>query len=151
MSEPIRGDRGASTMAPNSEPVNRPADPAATSVGDLVGQIADDLSTLLHQEVALAKAEAKEEAKKAGKAAGLFGGAGLGGWMFAIFATVAAMTALDIAIPLWAAALIVAAIWAVVAGVLAMRGRDQMRQMRGLPETTNSLKEDAQWARHPTT
>jgi len=146
MSESIRNETST-----KPRDVIDPETDATPSVGDLVGQVASDLSTLIRQEVDLAKAEATAEAKRAARAAALFGGAGLAGWMLALFAAVTAMLALDVAIPLWAAALIVAVIWAAVAAVLAIRGRSEMRHVRGLPETKESLKEDAQWARHPIT
>jgi len=150
MSEPLRSQSStASGVASPGAGSGVPSD--SNSVGDLVGQVAHDLSTLIRQEVDLAKAEATAEAKKAARAAGLFGGAGLAAWLLAVFATVTAMAALDIAIPLWAAALIVAFIWGLAAAVFAMRGRTEMRQVRGLPETKESLKEDAEWARHPIT
>lgn len=45
--------------------------------------------------------------------------------------------------------LIVGAMYAVIAGVLAMQGRTTAQQVDTLlPETTQSLKEDARWARN---
>jgi len=50
--------------------------------------------------------------------------------------------------PLWLAALIVTAVWAVVAAVLAVTGRSAIRQSNPqLPKTQQTLKEDAAWAR----
>ena len=120
------------------------------SLGDLLGQVTSDLSTLMRQELELAKAEARQEAKKAGKAAGMFGGAGFAGYMVALFATVALMAALASVIPWGWAALIVAALWGIVALVLYSRGRSEMRRVQGMPHTKETLKEDAEWARHPT-
>jgi len=125
-------------------------DVADKSVGELVAKVTSDLSTLLRQEVELAKAEAKDEAKKAGKAAGMLGGAGFAGYMVALFATVAAMAGLAAVMPWGWAALIVTAVWAVVALVLYTRGRAEMKRVQGMPRTKDSLKEDAEWARHPT-
>lgn len=119
------------------------------SVGDLLGQVTRDLSVLVRQEMELAKVEAKEEARKAGKAAGMFGGAGFSGYMVAVFGTVTALAALTVAIPVVFAALIVTVIWGAVGAVLALRGRDEMRRIHGMPKTKETLKEDAQWARHP--
>lgn len=120
------------------------------SLGDLLSQVTTDLSQLMRQELELAKAELKEEAGKAGKAAGMFGGAGFAGYMVALFATVALMAALDAIMPLGWAALIVTALWAIVAFVLYSRGRAEMRRVKALPRTKETLKEDAEWARHPT-
>jgi len=120
------------------------------SIGELLSQVTSDLSQLMRQELELAKAEAKEEARKAGKAAGMFGGAGFGGYMVALFVTVTVMAALDVVMPLALAALIVTVIWGVVALLLYTRARKEMRRVQGMPRTKDSLKEDAEWARHPT-
>jgi len=116
------------------------------SVGQLVSQLTTDLGELTRQELALAKAELQTEAKKAGKGAGMLGGAALAGWMVALFVSLAVMWALDEAMDLIWAALIVAAIWAVVATVLAMTGRKELQDVNPKPDqTVESLKEDAKW------
>lgn len=123
------------------------------SLGSLLSQVTSDLSQLMRKEIELAKAEAKEEARKAGKAAGMFGGAGFAGYMVALFATVAVMAALAVVMPWAVAALIVTLLWGVVALALFTRGRKEMREVQAtstLPRTKQTLKEDAEWARHPT-
>ncbi|MFF0205194.1 phage holin family protein [Streptomyces sp. NPDC005017] len=121
------------------------------STGELLSAVTSDLQTLFRQEVELAKTEIREEATKAGKAAGMYGGAGFGGYMVALFLSFAAVFGLANVIDAGWAALVVAVVWAVVAAVLYMKGRSQMREVSPKPEQTmQSLKEDAQWARHPT-
>ena len=116
------------------------------SLGEIVSHLTNDLGTLTRQELALAKAELQAEAKKAGKGAGLLGGAAFAGWMVALFLSLTAMWALDEAMDLIWAALIVAAVWAVAAAVLAMRGRKELREVSPKPDqTVESLKEDAKW------
>ena len=107
---------------------------------------------LVRQEVELAKTEMAEKGKKAGIGAGFLGGAGVAG-----LAALGALTAflilvLDLAMPAWAAALIVTALWAAVAGVLALRGREKVREVgRPVPEqTADSVKEDVQWLKGQT-
>ncbi|MGI5157378.1 phage holin family protein [Microbispora sp. CA-102843] len=95
-----------------------PSPPAEPSLGKLVGEIGEDLSTLFRQEVALAKAEIRQEAAKAGKAAGMLGGAGFAGYMVALLVTLAVVFGLGNVMDLAWAALIVAAVWAVIGGVL---------------------------------
>ncbi|MGW0916979.1 phage holin family protein [Streptomyces sp. NPDC002784] len=122
-----------------------------SSVGELLSGMASDVQTLLRQEVELAKAEIREEAGKAGKAAGMYGGAGFGGYMVALFASLAAMFALANVMDTGWAALIVTAVWAAIAAILFVMGRSKMREVSPKPEqTVETLKEDAQWARHPT-
>jgi hypothetical protein len=108
----------------------------AASVGDLLGNVTRDLSTLMRQELALAQAELKQEATKTGKAAGAFGGAGLAAWFLVLFLSLALWAGLsNLMDPGWAA-LIVAAIWAVIAAILYTTGRAKFRQVHPKPERT---------------
>jgi len=133
---------------PNSAGRNDPPDIEGQSVGDLVGEIAEDVSRLLRQEIDLAKAEAKQEVTKLGRGAGLLGGAGVAGHLLLLFASVALMLVLGRIMDLDLAALIVAVIWAVVAALLAVTGRRQLKSIDPqLPKTTQTLKEDVQWAK----
>jgi hypothetical protein len=122
-----------------------------TSVGELLSAVTSDVQTLFRQEVELAKTEVKQEATKAGKAAGMYGGAGFAGYMVLLFLSLAAVLGLANVMDGGWAALIVTAVWAVVAAVLYARGRTRMRTVTPKPEqTVETLKENAQWARHPT-
>jgi uncharacterized membrane protein YqjE len=116
---------------------------------DLLKELSDHTTTLVKQEIDLAKAELSEKAKKAGQGAGMFGGAGLFG-VFAFAAlTTCIIAALESPLNLWLAALIVAVVYAVVAGVLALQGRNKVKEA-GPPvpeQTTESVKEDVQWAK----
>lgn len=115
---------------------------AEVSVGELVGQVASDLSTLVRQEMELARAELKEEVAKAGKGAGLLGGAGYAGLLLGVFASLTVMFLLDLALPLWAAALVVTAVWGAVGAVLFRKGRQQLQAVNPTPtRTVDSLKE----------
>ncbi|WP_218031399.1 phage holin family protein [Nocardioides psychrotolerans] len=107
-----------------------------------------DLTTLIRQEMDLAKTEMKQEVVKAGKGAGLLGGAGLAGWFLLLFLSLTLMFALDEAMPIWAAALIVTAVWGIAAAALALMGKKAIQEANPqLPETQQTLKEDVQWAR----
>ena len=104
--------------------------------------MAADLSKLMRQELELAKAEMKVELSKAGKGAGLLGGAGYAGLLLGVFASITLMYLLNLAMPLWVAALIVTALWAAVAFVLYTKGREQIKTVNPTPtQTLNSLKE----------
>lgn len=122
-----------------------------SSLTDLVGEVTDDLQTLFRQEVALAKTELKEEATKAGKAAGLYSAAGFAGYMTVVLLSFAAVFGLAELVGLGWAALIVAVVWAIAGAILYFVGRNRMREVSPKPERTiETLKEDAQWAKHPT-
>jgi Putative Actinobacterial Holin-X, holin superfamily III len=116
------------------------------SVGELVSGIAQDLSTLMRQELDLAKAEIRQEASKAGKAAGALGGAGIAGWMVALFLSFTLLYLLDSAIDAGWAALIVALIWAVIGAVLFVIGRNRLKSVDPTPHrTVETVKEDVEW------
>lgn len=124
------------------------SDVAERSLGDIVGEIAEDLSRLVRQEIELAKTEAKQEVTKLGKGAGMLGGAGIAAHLLLLFGSVALMLVLGRVMPLDLAALIVAVVWAIVAAVLAARGRRQLESFDPkLETTTQTLKEDVQWAK----
>ena len=119
------------------------------SLGDIVGDIASDLSTMVRSELELAKTEAKQEVSKAGKGAGLLGGAAMSGWLALLFLSLCAMYLLDNSMEIEWAALIVFAVWAVIAAIAASLGRKQMQEVNPKLETTQkTLKEDVQWAKN---
>ncbi|MFD4195925.1 MULTISPECIES: phage holin family protein [Amycolatopsis] len=125
-----------------SQPPGQRPDVADASVGQLMSNISQDLSTLMRQELELAKAEVKAEAKQAGKGAGMLGGAGFGGYMVALFLSIALWWALANVMDQGWAALIVAGVWAVIAAVLYVMGRSRMRRVDPVPErTVDSLKQ----------
>jgi hypothetical protein len=126
--------------------MSRPLDPTVPppdsrpSVGELFSEVAEDLSTLLHQEVELAKAELRQSATRAGKGAGLLAGAGFGGYMVLLFASIAAWWGIGDAIGHGWSALIVAAIWLIVAAVLGVTGRREISAVPGVPRTAQTVK-----------
>jgi uncharacterized membrane protein YqjE len=119
------------------------------STGDLLKELSDHTTILVKQEIDLAKAELSEKGKKAGKGAGMFGGAGLFGVFSFAALTTCIIAALESPLNLWLAALIVAVVYAVIAGVLALQGRNKVQEV-GPPvpeQATESVKEDVQWAK----
>ena len=111
------------------------------SIGALVSDISADLSTLMRQEVALAKAEVKDSATKAGKGAGMLGGAGYAGHFLVLFLSLALwMGVANLIDSLGWAALIVAVLWGIVAAVLAVLGRTELKKVEGVPRTTDTAQ-----------
>ena len=109
------------------------------SLGEVMGDLTRNVSTLLQQEVALAKAELSQSGKRAGKGVGLFAGAAIAGILFLVFLSVSAWWGLGEAIGHEWSALIVAAVWVIIAIILALLGRKEMQRIRGLPTTTETL------------
>jgi len=121
----------------------------ATSTGNLVKQLSEQTSTLVRQELDLAKAELAEKGKTAGVGAGMLGGAGVAGLLALGALTATLILLLAEAMDAWVAALILTVVWTAAAGVLALTGRDRVRE--GMPpapeQTVESVKEDVQWAK----
>ena len=120
-----------------TEPLGAPPQ----SVGDLLSEVTRDLSTLLRQEVELAKAEALQSTKAAAKGGSMFAGAAVAGHFVLLFLSIALWWALGDAMDSmgWSA-VIVAVLWAVVAAVLAARGKAEAKRVGGMPRTTDTVK-----------
>jgi hypothetical protein len=126
-----------------SPPKDRP-------LGELIGNITDDLSTLFRKEIELAKAEARHEGKKVAMATGMYAGAAVAGLLTAIMLSFALVYALsEIMHPGWAA-FILTIVWAFVGLLLYYEARRKLKTVEPLPQTTQSLKENAQWLQNPT-
>src|SRR5688572_19563663 len=111
-----------------------------SSVGEIISDISENLSTLIRQETELAKAELRDTATRTGKGAGLLGGASVAGHFVLLFLSIALWWAIGGAIGHSWAALIVAALWALVAAVLAATGRSKLKEVKGMPKTASTAK-----------
>ena len=111
------------------------------SLGEMFASFSANLSALMRQEVQLAKAEATQSAKQGGRGAGMFAGAAVGGFLALLFLSMALMWALGEWMHLGWAAVIVAVVWAVAAAVLASMGKKQFDDMKGLPQTQETIGE----------
>jgi uncharacterized membrane protein YqjE len=138
----VQGMQGVRVSGDTAAPSDSPR-----SLGEIVGDITQDLSTLVRQEMDLATSEMKREVAKVGKGVGMFGGAGAFGYLSLIFLGLTLTWLLDNWMPVELAAFIVTVIWAAVAGALALKGRQEIKDANPeLPVTQHTLKEDAQWA-----
>jgi uncharacterized membrane protein YqjE len=126
-------------------PIISPATPTGDrSTAELVKLAAEQVSTLVRDELKLAQLELTEKGKRAGLGVGMFGGAGV----VALYGVGALLAALIIGLatvmPGWLAALIVGVALFIVAGVLALLGRGQVK--RAVPpmpqETVAGVKAD---------
>lgn len=124
-----------------SDPTPSEEKAATNSLGDLLGEVSRDLSTLMRQELALAKAELRETATKSAKGAGLMGAAVYAALMAVFFLSIALWWALGYLMGRGWSGVVVAVIWAVIALVLFLVGRQQLKQVEGLPQTVDTVKE----------
>jgi uncharacterized membrane protein YqjE len=152
MADVTNGGRGAHAAGTTTGPVTGSVDdPRDRSIGELVKDLSSQTSTLVRKEIELARAEIQEKGKVAGKGAGLLAGAAVFGLLALGALTAALIALLDKAMATWVAALIVMALWAVVALVLAKAGQKSLqRATPPVPQTVETVKEDIQWAKNPT-
>lgn len=117
---------------------------AEEPVTELVKQASEQISQLVREEVRLAGAELAAKGKRAGIGAGLFGGAGSLACYGVAALLAAAVLALALVLPAWAAALIVGVGLLVLAAIIALSAKRQInRASPPVPEqTTASLKAD---------
>jgi uncharacterized membrane protein YqjE len=134
----------ANGSGPSGDPRERP-------IGELVKDLSTQTSALVRKEIELAQAELQEKGRVAGKGAGMLGGAAAAGMLALGALTAALITLLDNAMATWIAALIVMALWAVIALVLATAGQKALKSTSPpAPQTIETVKEDIQWAKNPT-
>jgi hypothetical protein len=128
------------TRATVSPPVQEP------STGQLICDLTTQITRLVRDEARLAQVEVTQKAKRLGVGAGLFGGAGLFAFLGLAVLVATAILALDLVLPAWLAALIVAVVLFAVAGVLALVGKKDVQ--KGSPpvptEAIASTKTDIQ-------
>jgi hypothetical protein len=121
------------------------------SAAEIIQDVMRDVGEVVRGEVRLAKAEMGEKVSHVGKAGGFLGGAALCGVMGFAALVFAAIAALTMVVPTWAAAAIVGVVLACIAGVLFARGRSKLKEVTPVPErTVQTLKDDVEWAKHPT-
>ena len=139
-----QGAHAAGGSATASDARDRP-------IGELVKDLSAQTSTLVRKEIELARAELQEKGKLAGKGVGMLAGAAVFGLLAMGALTAALIALLDKAMATWVAALIVMALWAIVALVLAKAGQTALKRATPpAPQTVETVKEDIQWAKNPT-
>jgi membrane protein len=148
------GDEGAGAPQVGVPPAEAPPPVAPVSpngargTGPLLRSIAADLSTLVSKQIELAKQEIGEMVGTRAKAVGVFGAAAVLGLFVIGFLGMTGAEALDLVLPRWAAMLIIAAVFGVLAAVAIVLARSWLRSSAVKPELTQeSLKEDVRWAK----
>ena len=141
-------------MSTPSGPDQLPTQPIEPeqSLGELLSRMTSDFSKLVSTQIELAKLEIKDEVAKAGKGAGMVGGGGL--------AAIIGLLLLSFAIAYWLADalddtgwgfFIVGLVYAVLAAVLVLKGKQKIQVATPVAEQTiETIKEDVAWARRQT-
>ena len=149
------GDGGGSGGTQGAIPAPEAVPPAVSGstngnrgTGPLLRSIAADISTLVSKQIELAKQEIGEMVGTRAKAVGVFGAAAVLGLFVIGFLGMAGAEALDLVLPRWAAMLIMAGVFALLAAVAIVAARGWLRSSASKPELTQeSLKEDVRWAK----
>jgi uncharacterized membrane protein YqjE len=147
----------SSTVGPGRVPdptvdLTEPIEPDQ-SLGELVQRMTSDVGRLVSTQIELAKVEIKDEVSRAGKGAGMVGGGGL--------AALVAVLLLSFAVAYWladafddlgAGFLVVGLVYAAIAAVLVVKGKQHIDSATPIAEQTiETIKEDVEWARQQRT
>jgi uncharacterized membrane protein YqjE len=118
------------------------------SVTDVLQDMIGNVQAIVRSEVRLAELEIRDAAIKAKGAATFLGIAALCGILAILFLSWTALFALAIAIPLWAAALVVTVLVGICAGLTLKIGLQRLRTVNPPERTIETMKENAQWIKH---
>jgi predicted phage tail protein len=113
-----------------------PNSAAEAPIGELFAQLSAQTTRLVRDEMRLAQREFVESAKHAGIGAGLFSVAGLTAVFGVISLITAAIAALALVLPVWAASL-------VIAGIAGLISKQQLGEASPTPDkTVANIKQD---------
>jgi len=112
---------------------------------DIVGNVQE----MVRSEVRLARVELREEASKTARAGALLAAGGVLAIIAAVFLLVCMMQLLDLVMPDWAAALIMALALGIPAAIMVSKGRQRLHVP--MPEKTiENVKENVEWMKNQT-
>lgn len=118
------------------------------SVSDVLGDIVANVQHIVRAEVRLAKVETRDELLKMTSSVVFFAAGGVLGALGTGVLLLAAVYALSLAMPSWAAAIVVAAATGIVAAVCIVVGVRNLKQITlSPPKTVATIQEDIQWAK----
>ncbi len=121
------------------------------SIADVLQDIVANVQAIIRSEVRLAKTEITGEAVKAGRAGGMMVGGVVTGLFTVWLLLLTILFALATTIPMWAAALVLFALMAVVTAVLFAAGKKRFAAVHAKPEKTiETVKENVEWVKNQT-
>lgn len=138
---------GGPNAAPGAAPAPPPAGSSRRPLGVVVASVVNGFGALVRQHLELGRIEAGEAASSRGAGAGMMAAAGLFGLFAVGFGAAAGAMALALVLPTWAATLIVAGAFVLIAAVLVLVGIAVIRRAPAAARTRETLKEDARWAK----
>jgi uncharacterized membrane protein YqjE len=118
------------------------------TIATVLSDIVDDIRQIIRAEVRLAKVEVREELGKTQRAVAFVATAGLIGMIALALLFLAAVYALSLVWPPWAAALAVSVVASALGAILFLSGVRQFKEIHVVPpKTVATLQENVQWAK----
>jgi uncharacterized membrane protein YqjE len=112
---------------------------------DIVGNVQE----MVRSEVRLARVELREEASKTARAGAMLAAGGVLAIVAAVFLLVCIAQLLDMVMPDWAAALVMALALGIPAAIMVSKGRERLHVP--MPEKTiENVKENVEWMKNQT-
>ena len=142
MDDPARAAGG--TLGEYSLPGNRER-PMSEVFRDIIGNVQE----MVRSEVRLARVEIKEETSKTARAGAMLAAGAVMAMIAGVFLLVCLAQLLDMVMPDWAAALVVALLMGIPAAILISKGRERLKVP--MPEKTiDNVKENVEWMKNQT-
>ncbi len=139
----------ADTGMPQQRDAAGTGDSHTDSLGELVSLAVRDASQLVKWQIDLAKMELRDDAKRYGISGALFGIAGFAGLLILVLLSFAlAYGLIQVGIWTWAAFLIAAGVYAVVAGTAVLIGIAKAKHPTGLRRTRATVQGDMAMLKH---
>ena len=117
------------------------------SLSSVLQDIVRNVQDIVRAEVRLAKTEVRDELAAARVGTLMVAIGAVSGLFSAMFVLLAAVYALELVMPAWAAALTVGVVIAIVAGLVLSTGLKRFKKVQGAPRTVAQLKETIEWAK----
>jgi uncharacterized membrane protein YqjE len=119
--------------------------PMAEVFRDIIGNVQE----MVRSELRLARVEIKEETSKTARAGAMLAAGAVMAMIAGVFLLVCLAQLLDMVMPDWAAALVVALLMGIPAAILISKGRDRLKVP--VPEKTiDNVKENVEWMKNQT-
>ncbi|WP_247595265.1 phage holin family protein [Actinomyces procaprae] len=140
------GSMSQQAQHPNQPPSMPPRPASATTsptLSELVGRISDNISALVHGEIDLAKAKGKRMASTMGVGGALLAVAGVVALYGVGFLLSTIVELIALALPVWAAKLIVTVVLLLTAAIAALLGVKRLRAAKAdVPDPKGALQND---------
>jgi Na+/glutamate symporter len=121
------------------------------TTAEIIQDIGSTLQDMVRSEIRMARTEMTDRAKKFSRAAVVLAAGVVLLAVAGALIIATATAALAVAIPVWAACLVMAVLLAIIGGGMAAAGRTRIRRANMKPvQTINSLREDVEWLKRQT-